>query len=202
MNTEHGQSPINDAAEGSPSVAGSLGEVLALYEQWGAHTYDEDVTQLAHALQCAEQASLDGASDELVAAALLHDVGHLLELANGRTDAPTSDLEHEVGGARFLSAVFPASVTTPIGLHVLAKRYLCAVEAGYAGALSAGSTASLAVQGGPLDEAGAQNFIDQPGSRAAVALRRWDDLGKRVDHESPALTAYADLLVRVSRPGR
>ena len=46
--------------------------------------YDEDLSQLDHALQTAALAVAADASDALVAAALLHDVGHLLELARRR----------------------------------------------------------------------------------------------------------------------
>src|SRR5690606_17566291 len=83
--------------------ARSIDEVLALFETWGVQRYDEDVTQLDHALQTAALARDAGATDELVAAALLHDVGHLLELrAGGRADGQVEvDLGHEGRGARY-----------------------------------------------------------------------------------------------------
>ena len=62
------------------AAATSLAEVFALYERWGTDNYDEALSQLDHAIQTAALAVHDGAGDELVAAALLHDVGHLLEL--------------------------------------------------------------------------------------------------------------------------
>ncbi len=178
--------------------ASSVDEVLDLYRRWGEHTYDEEITQLAHALQCAELAARDGASDELIAAALLHDVGHLLEIAAGHDFVEGTDLEHETLGAAYVSTLFPAGVTMPIGLHVLAKRYLCAVEPDYPDALSAGSAASLDAQGGPLDQSGVDSFVDQPGRAGAVALRRWDDTGKQLDHVAPGLDTYAGLLARLS----
>lgn len=61
--------------------AGSVDEVLDLYRRFGADNYDETVSQLDHALQCAAQARAVDAEPALVAAALLHDVGHLLDLA-------------------------------------------------------------------------------------------------------------------------
>ena len=33
--------------------AGSIDEIRALFERWGAHHYDEELSQLAHALQTA-----------------------------------------------------------------------------------------------------------------------------------------------------
>src|SRR5690606_5461654 len=134
--------------------AGDVAEVLALIETWGTQNYDEDVSQLDHALQTAALARAAGARDALIAASLLHDVGHLLELrdgglADGQTDA---DLGHEGRGARWLAAVFPAPVTGPIALHVAAKRYRCAIDPAYHDGLSDGSRRSLVRQGGPMSD--------------------------------------------------
>lgn len=169
-------------------TAGSVAEVLDLLSRYGAAHYDEDVAQLDHALQTAAHARAARAADALVAAALLHDVGHLLDL---RGDPPGP---HERTGPAWLAGLFPAAVTDPIAGHVAAKRYLCAVDPAYAASLSAGSTASLARQGGPLTAAEAAAFEHRPGWADAVALRRWDDAGKVEGAAVPALAAYEPLL--------
>jgi phosphonate degradation associated HDIG domain protein len=174
-------------------VAGSVAEVLALYEWWGPERYDEEVTQLEHALQTAALAKAAGADDALVVAALLHDVGHLLELEGGRFRSDV-DERHESRGASYLAALFPPSVTAPIALHVRAKRYLCAVDAGYTSALSAGSVASLAKQGGPMTRDEVTAFERQPGAKAAVELRRWDDEAKVLDLDSGTIDQHRALL--------
>lgn len=174
--------------------ATSVDEVLGLFRRFGADRYDEEVSQLDHALQCAALARRDGAPDELVAAALLHDVGHLLHLRDGGRGPVDEDLAHEDVGARWLSALFGPAVTGPIELHVEAKRYLCAVEPGLADALSAGSRASLVRQGGPLDQVGVAAFEARAGSPEAVALRRWDDAGKVVGLHVVPLDAYEAML--------
>ena len=166
--------------------AASVDEVLALFERWGGDRYDEEVTQLSHALQCAALAMADGADDALVCAALLHDTGHLLDL---RAGGGTGD-RHEDTGAAWLRPLFPVSVTAPIALHVRAKRYLCSVDPSYAASLSAGSTRSLAVQGGPMDDLECRAFEALPGWRDAVALRRWDDAAKLLDADVPPLAAH------------
>lgn len=178
----------------------SVDEVLALYQRWGADHYDEDISQLDHALQTAALAVEAGTADELVAAALLHDVGHLLDLASGRASADDEavDLAHEAAGARYLAGLFPPAVTAPVALHVGAKRYRCAVDAGYAASLSEGSTRSLARQGGPMSRAEAAAFAVHPGAAAAVALRGWDDSGKVDGLDVAPLAHYRDLLDRVS----
>ena len=173
--------------------AQSIDEVLALFERWGPERYDEEVTQLEHALQCAALAREAGAPDALVAAALLHDVGHLLELAGGRFRSD-ADEHHESRGARYLSGLFGPDVTRPIALHVQAKRYLCTVDAGYAAALSVGSTTSLQKQGGPMSPPQATAFERQPGAEDAVQLRRWDDEAKVLDLDVGTMQQHRALL--------
>jgi phosphonate degradation associated HDIG domain protein len=164
----------------TPHPAGSVDEVLDLYRRWGGHRYDEEVTQTDHALQCAALARADGAADALVASALLHDVGHLLHLdaTGGHPGSFDTDRDHETVGATWLAALFDEVVTRPIRLHVAAKRYRSAVDPSYAAGLSAGSAASLVVQGGPMDADEAAAFRSSHGCGDAVRLRGWDDAGK------------------------
>jgi predicted HD phosphohydrolase len=174
--------------------------VLALFVRHGGHTYDEVVTQTAHAEQTAARAVAAGSPDALVAAALLHDVGHLLELEQGAIGADLErDLRHDVTGPAWLAGLFPAAVTDPIGLHVRAKRYRCAVDPSYHGRLSAGSQASLVRQGGPMDGDEVRSFEAAAGWEDAVSLRGWDDEGKALDVSVPPVGSYRSLLVRVSR---
>jgi gamma-butyrobetaine dioxygenase len=184
---------------GAPGDPVALDDVCALFERYGHDRYDEVVTQMDHARQCAALARRDGASDALVAAALLHDVGHLVDLARGGAHVPGVDLRHEVVGADLLAAVLPPSVTEPIRMHVEAKRYLCAVDPTYAAGLSAGSQRSLAAQGGPMTEAEAAAFTTRPGAADAVRLRRWDDAGKVEGLERPPFTAYGVMLETLAR---
>jgi [1-hydroxy-2-(trimethylamino)ethyl]phosphonate dioxygenase len=187
------------------ACAGSIAEVLDLYATFGAERYDEAVGQLDHALQTAALAEADGADDALVVAALLHDVGHLLDLRATASDAPRSagavDLRHEDVGAAWLHPLLPSAVTTPIALHVRAKRYLCAVEPSYRTGLSAGSVASLERQGGPMSPAEAQAFETEPGWREAVRVRRWDDAGKVDELDVAPLRAHRARFARVVAAG-
>jgi phosphonate degradation associated HDIG domain protein len=191
-------------SSGEPPAARSLDEVVELYRRWAADPYDEEVSQLDHALQTAALARADGADEELVVAALLHDVGHLLHLADTdgadlpTTDLPTTDLGHEGVGARYLASIFPPTVTGPIALHVRAKRYRCAVDPGYHATLSDGSRRSLELQGGPADADEVARFESNPGFRAAVQLRGWDDGGKVEELEVATFDDYLPVLERVA----
>ena len=183
--------------------ATSVDEVLELYRRWGSEHYDEEISQTDHAIQTAALAVAEGAAGDLVAAALLHDVGHLLELESrdGRGDLPTVDLDHEAVGARYLAGLFGPGVTGPIALHVRAKRYRCAVDPAYLAGLSDGSTRSLALQGGPADADEVASFESNPGFADAVRLRSWDDGGKIDGIEVADLDHYRPLLEQLAGPG-
>lgn len=176
----------------------SVDAIRELFDLWGSDHYDEDITQLDHALQCAAHARATGGSDALVAAALLHDIGHLIDLeAGGTVERPISD-RHEDVGAAALASLFPPSVTAPIALHVRAKRYLAASEHEYIDALSAGSRSSLERQGGQMDATEMRAFEQNPGFDDACSLRRWDDLGKVDGLAVDPLDTYLELLERLS----
>jgi gamma-butyrobetaine dioxygenase len=179
------------------SADDAIDEIFALFRLRGGERYGERVTQLDHALQCATLAASEGAADALVAAALLHDYGHLIEDRGHMAERDGLDGVHEALGALALSAWFGAEVTRPIALHVAAKRYLCAVEPGYAEALSPASQLSLSLQGGPMTTGEAADFAALPFAAEAVRLRRWDDWGKALEpQERRPLESFRDVLRR------
>lgn len=172
-------------------------EIFETFSRRGGDQYGESVTQLEHALQCAHLAAEERAADSLVAAALLHDWGHFFEGRGEAAERDGIDAHHEAHGAALLRRWFEPEVTTPIALHVAAKRHLCAVEPGYWEALSEASKLSLKLQGGPFSPEQARKFAEAPFAQDAVRLRRWDDAGKIVGATIPPLESYADLLARL-----
>ncbi|MEZ5264430.1 MAG: HD domain-containing protein [Acidimicrobiales bacterium] len=182
----------------------AVDEVLGLFAgALATARYSEAVTQTEHALQCAALAVAAGADDALVAAALLHDVGHLLTVRDRAAGhRPSDDRRHEAVGAVHLATWFGPEVTRPVALHVAAKRYLCAVDDGYAATLSPASVHSLALQGGPMTAEQCEAFAASAGAEAAVALRRWDDLAKVPGLAVALLEEYAPLLAGLAAPAR
>ena len=172
-------------------------DLFTWYRIVGASKYDEQVSQLEHALQTAENARQDGAAEAEIVAALLHDVGHfLVNEHQDREDFLAQDLRHEEVGAQWLSNFFPAEVTEPVRLHVPAKRWLCTMDANYWHGLSKASKHSLEVQGGKMSPAEVAAFEANERWRAAVALRKRDDLGKEVGREVPPLENLRELVLR------
>ncbi len=169
--------------------------LMQIFATAGARRYDgEEVSQLEHALQAAAWAQAADAEDGLVAAALLHDVGHLTHPEPEAAVAEAIDDRHEDQGALLLAEWFPPEVTEPVRLHVAAKRYLCAREPGYFDRLSGASKRSLALQGGAFTEGEAAAFIGQPFAEAAVRLRRWDEAAKVPGAQTPDLESFRTLL--------
>jgi gamma-butyrobetaine dioxygenase len=142
-----------------------------------------------HMLQAGALARAAGAEAALVAAALLHDIGHLL----GEEEDEDED-RHGEAGANWLSQWFGDAVTEPVRLHVPAKRYLCAADADYFGLLSAESVRTLSLQGGPMTAAEVAAFEALPYYRDAVSVRRWDDQAKDPVVTAPRFAHFAPLL--------
>ena len=166
-------------------------ELLALYASYGGEMYGgEEVTQLAHGLQSAALAEADGASEALIAAALLHDVGHLVDKHAPGAARKGVDRQHEDIGSGYLSRWFKPEVTEPIRRHVAAKRCLVVTQKGYFESLSEESVISLKVQGGPMSQDEVRSFLALPGAEDALRLRKWDDLAKVRSKATPDLAYY------------
>jgi len=178
-------------------------DIESLYAARGGLHYGEGVTQIEHALQCADIVEEQGAAPSLIAAALLHDIGHLFESDEDAAQLGIDD-RHETSGAKALAGLFGEAVWKPVALHVAAKRYLCLREPDYFAALSPASKTSLELQGGAFDAVKAAAFEKLPSWREAVALRRADDAGKCAE---PSRRSFADftpllrgLLMDAARP--
>jgi len=174
-------------------------DILALYESRGTAAYfGERVSMAEHGLQAAHFARAEGAPQALVIAALLHDIGHLLEDTPEEIEDWTLDARHEEIGARWLAQHFDAAVYEPVRLHVSAKRYLCASDPGYFARLSAASVHTLKLQGGPMSASELAQFEAQSFWREALRVRHWDDQGKVAGLKTLALSDYAPLIERLA----
>jgi phosphonate degradation associated HDIG domain protein len=171
----------------------SFADIERLFAERGGEQYaGEPVTQLEHALQCALFAQDEGAEDELVTAALLHDLGHLLHDLGPTPTLQGIDDVHQYRALPFLRGLFGDAVINPVKLHVDAKRYLCATRPGYFAALSEDSKRSLGLQGGIFNEGQAEAFITQAGAPEAVRLRVWDDQAKAAGLATPPLAHFLE----------
>jgi gamma-butyrobetaine dioxygenase len=150
-------------------------------------------------LQAGVLAEQAGAPPELIAAALLHDVGHFTGTRSGQDLMRGTDNRHGEQGATWLARWFGPEVTEPVRLHVAAKRYLCAKEPGYLSQLSAASVYTLGVQGGPMRPDEVVAFEANPHAAAACRVRRWDDEAKDPAAPVPPFEHFAPLLAALAR---
>lgn len=179
-------------------MALTIEQITTLFHTQGAVQYgSEAINQQQHALQCAHLAEQAGAAPALVAAALLHDLGHLLA-PQLSAKASLADDVHQYAAIPFLRSLFSDAVIEPIRMHVDAKRYLCQADKHYWTGLSPASKRSLALQGGAFSEEEATRFLVQPFAIDALALRRWDDSAKDATATPPNWAHYRLVLEMVS----
>jgi phosphonate degradation associated HDIG domain protein len=166
-------------------------EIEKILRTTGAKRYGaEAVNQLQHALQCATLAESYNAPSALITAALLHDIGHLVDNRAEGAAAQGIDRRHERIGSAYLKQWFGDDVVAPVALHVPAKRYLCAVDPSYFDSLSAASVRSLELQGGTFGKDQAHSFFERAYAPDAVLLRRWDEQSKDPYAKTPALDHF------------
>jgi len=170
-------------------------EILALFQEHGSDAYfGEGVSMTEHALQAAHFAQAGGAPPALIVAALLHDVGHLIEDVPSDIADWTVDAHHEEIGSRWLARRFRPEVSEPVRLHVPAKRYLLATDGEYFAKLSPASVITLKLQGGPMQPDEVARFKAEPFHQEAVRVRQWDDRGKVVGLKTAGLGDYRALI--------
>ena len=174
-----------------------IADIERLFRDHGGIEYSgEGVTQLEHALQSAQLAEEQKAPPELVTAAFLHDLGHLLNLQGESPTERGIDDQHQYFAIPFLRPLFPSAVIEAIRLHVDAKRALCALEPEYYESLSEDSKRSLTLQGGIFSREQLQEFLAKPHAQDAMRVRRWDDAAKLPGAVTPPISHFLDIAAR------
>ena len=171
-----------------------VNQIRDLFDQRGHLAYGEGVTELEHALQAAHLAEKENAPNNLIVAALLHDIGHLLHELPENIAEQGIDARHEEIGKRWLERYFGPEVSQPVSLHVEAKRYQCTVKPDYLNQLSAASVKSFTLQGGKMTGDETRAFEENPFFSEALLLRKWDDNAKDPKMKTPLLDHYLPLV--------
>lgn len=156
--------------------------------------YGEPITQLEHALQTAHAALRHKARPELISAALLHDIGHLLHSYDEYCADDDIDSQHQYIGDQYLRRYFKTEVAELVKHHVNAKRYLAGRDANYTNKLSPASIQSLVLQGGPMDSIEMKAFETHPLFSEIILLRHWDDAAKVPEKQTPELAEFYPIL--------
>jgi 2-amino-1-hydroxyethylphosphonate dioxygenase (glycine-forming) len=173
-------------------------EIFELYAENGASEYaGEKVSQLEHMCQAAELAMKEGFDDEVVLAAFLHDIGHLLpvhdesESMNGY-----GVMDHERAGADYLRNIgFSDRLCRLVASHVDAKRYLTCRFPDYYKQLSVASKKTLEYQGGRMSEEEAFAFESDPLFELYIKMRRWDEAAKIEGRALPDIALFRKKMI-------
>ena len=170
----------------------------SIFDRRGGEEYlGEPVTMGEHMLQAAAIAAQDNQPDDIVVAALLHDIGHFTSEFGTFSMADTSDRFHEQAGAEVLEQFFPSVITDCVRFHVAAKRYLCATSPAYFSKLSKASVHSLNLQGGVMNADEIAQFENNPNLEKIIAVRYLDDAAKDPYRSTPDYWHYAPLVQRM-----
>lgn len=177
------------------NIVAFIGDV---FDRCGDEEYlGEPVTMAQHMLQGATIAAQNAMPEEIVVAALLHDIGHFTSEFGTFSMDDTEDRFHEEAGAELLEQFFPSVVTDCVRYHVAAKRYLCATKPEYFKRLSEASIHSLNLQGGPMSADEVTEFEKNPNLKEIVQVRYLDEAGKRPDMDTPDYWHFAPMVQRV-----
>jgi [1-hydroxy-2-(trimethylamino)ethyl]phosphonate dioxygenase len=170
----------------------------SIFDRRGGEEYlGEPVTMGEHMLQGATIAEQNGQPEEIIVAALLHDIGHFTSEFGTFTMDDTEDRHHEDAGGEVLERFFPTVITDCVRYHVAAKRYLCATRPEYLSLLSEASVHSLNLQGGPMQPAEVAAFESNPNLEKIVAVRYLDDAGKHPQMVTPDFWHFAPMVQRM-----
>ncbi len=176
------------------NIVDFIGDIFA---RRGSEEYlGEPVTMAEHLLQGATIAEQNGQDEEIIVAALLHDIGHFTSEFGMFTMDDTEDRHHEDAGEKVLAPFFPRVIADCVRHHVAAKRYLCATRPEYFARLSTASVKSLQLQGGPMDAAEVAAFANEPHLAQIIAVRYLDEAGKRADMQTPPFCHFAPMVQR------
>jgi 2-amino-1-hydroxyethylphosphonate dioxygenase (glycine-forming) len=164
-------------------------EIKSLFKNKGNEDYfGENISQYEHAAQCLMMAISEEETQEMQVAALLHDIGHLLDHAETDAMDVYGRKDHEEAAEAWLSERgFSERIQKVVKNHVKAKRYLCFKYKEYHDALSEASKQTMRFQGGIMSQDEALEFENDTNFIESIKLREWDDKAKIPNIDLPEL---------------
>ncbi len=169
-------------------------EIINTFVTKGNSSYaGEAITQIEHAGQTALFAKKDSNDDEVILAAFLHDIGHLIE-EDGMDGFGVKNHE-EIGAAYLQSKGFSDKIIALVKSHVATKRYLCFANKEYYNQLSEASKTTLVFQGGIMTREEAITFEENPLKNVMIKLRTWDEKAKVQNQTLPNLSDYHSRII-------
>lgn len=172
--------------------------IFELFNKQGGDVYiGEPVTKYEHMVQSACIAQNLGYSDEMVIAALLHDIGHVSVALTTENDMDGFGVkDHDkVGGALLRDYGFSELVVSGVENHVVAKRYLCTTDKDYYNQLSKASIETLKFQGGPMSPEACEAFENHPYFMENIQIRKIDEMAKDPHMKIVTVESFKEMLI-------
>jgi putative nucleotidyltransferase with HDIG domain len=180
-------------------ITEKVNSIFSLFTEFGSSDYiGENVSQLSHAVQAAMLARQEGYNNEVILAALFHDIGHLVALSQGEYKSMNGfgAESHENIGIEYLQSLgFSGNMLLLIQAHVAAKRYLVSKHENYYNLLSEASKQTLKYQGGKMNADEILHFEQHPLFPLFIKMREWDDKAKVENYAIGNLEGYKQMCV-------
>lgn len=170
-----------------------IDKLFNFFQESGFEEYaGEKVSQLEHALQAAKLADDENYEEEVIIAALFHDIGHLMKTENDDAKMGIFGTKnHEFIGAEFLlKNGFSKKMYELVIGHVRTKKYLVYKFPEYKTSLSEASLKTLEYQGGAMTEAEAEKFEKDELFHLHLKMREWDDKAKIPGLKTKSIAEY------------
>jgi 2-amino-1-hydroxyethylphosphonate dioxygenase (glycine-forming) len=176
-------------------ITENLNFIFDLYLNKGHSEYHgEPVSVLEHSLQTAQLAKKAKSKNDVILAAFLHDIGHLLiENEQDMMDIYGHISHEKIGAEKIIELGFSNEIASLILNHVQAKRYLVTKFPSYFDELSEASVETLNKQGGKMEKIEMETFERNAFFKNSLMLRIWDDRAKIPNEHIPDLSFYYDL---------
>lgn len=182
--------PLSD----TPDSAADVLFRLLVHKGSGAY-FSEPVTQLEHALQAAACAQEHTDKPHVILAALLHDIGHLLEGGVSNDWDSLGQPNHDKLGSAYLESLgFGTEITRLVENHVKAKRYLVTVDPAYRLSLSEASKQTFVLQGGEMWPDEIRSFEMDPDFDHIIFIRLCDEKAKDPGKQVADLEYYRPMI--------
>lgn len=173
-------------------------KIISLYEKNGASNYiGENLSQTEHMIQSAMLAEDAKESPQVIIAAFLHDIGHLIELQNNSVQMELLGVQNheEIGREYLLKMGISKKIANLVGNHVKSKRYLTQTDPSYFSTLSEASKKTFIFQGGAMNETEMKEFELDELFAESIRLRKYDDQAKIPDLKIKSLDYYAKMMM-------
>lgn len=185
------------------NIITKVNNIFDYYIKYGANKYNNNLSILEYSFQTSIIAEKYNLGNSLIISAFLHDIGKLIGIEQYYTDIKNYKKDYELQnylirnydkiGEKYLEELgFTKCITEPIGLQVVAKRYLITINKNYYNVLSNNSKISLKYQGVIMTNDEITHFLNNKYYKESILLRLCNDNAKFISVNNLNYDNYYD----------